>query len=146
MMKRIMIPRAIVAALAAPILFAAPAFAGSRADLNSDLRIVVDYRDGHGRHGRSDERAARDAAKACRRTVSDIAYERGFRDVDFHDREVRQFGRSGFLVQFDAAFETKRSERFSTVSCEVRRGEVRAVEGIPARKRKKDHYDRYRGW
>jgi hypothetical protein len=150
MMKRIMISRVIVAALAAPVLFAAPALAGSRADRNADLVVVVDRHHDHGHRDHYDERAANDAVRACRSTVADIAYDKGFRDVDFHGREVRQFGRSGFLVSFDAAFETKRSERISTVTCEVRRGEVRAVEGVPDRKRSRgyehDHHHDHRGW
>ena len=75
------------------------------------------------------------AAQQCRRAIKGEAYNIGFRDVDFDDgRRVRQIGPRGFRVTFnEVEFETRRRDIDRTVTCTVRRGQVRRVEGIPQR-------------
>ena len=77
----------------------------------------------------------RQAAQQCRRAIKGEAYNVGFRDVDFDDgRRVRQFGPGGFRVTFnEVEFETRRRDIERVVTCTVRRGQVRRIEGIPQR-------------
>ena len=113
MMKRIIKPRAAALALAAPLLFAAPALAHhGKADTkvtggitfhtgNGSVHLGVGHNGyssigystgrhyGHKDYGyRGDYRynnrqAKRQAIRACRRAIRDEAHYRGFRDVDF---------------------------------------------------------------
>lgn len=75
------------------------------------------------------------AAQQCRRAIKGEAYNIGFRDVDFDDgRRVSQIGPRGFRVTFnEVEFETRRRDIERVVTCTVRRGQVRRVEGIPQR-------------
>ena len=163
MMKRIMTPRAAALALAAPLLFAAPALAdqgwsGKRVTGgvtvttgNGALTLNIGnhgYRGigyqtnqryyGQNNYHRADRQARRTAIRACRRAIRDEAHYRGFRDVDFDNgRYVDQIGPRGFRVTFnEVEFETRRREIERPVTCIVRRGDVvRHLEGVPTPRR-----------
>jgi hypothetical protein len=113
MMKRIITPRAAALALAAPLLFAAPALAHhGKADKTVTGGITFHSGNGsvhlgvgqngyssisystRGHHGYGDyhydrdyrynnRKAKRRAIRACRRAIRDEAHYRGFHDVDF---------------------------------------------------------------
>ncbi|MEO0606887.1 MAG: hypothetical protein AAFY82_01550 [Pseudomonadota bacterium] len=159
-----MIPRAAALALAAPLLFAAPALADSGKSSkrvsggitvstgNGALQLSVSNR-GYGsvgystnqryyghtdRYHRADRGARRTAVQACRRAIRHEADYLGFRDVDFDDgRHVEQIGPRGFRVTFnEVEFETRRREYERPVTCIVRQGDVvKRVDGIPAPRR-----------
>jgi len=163
MMKRIMKPRAAALALAAPLLFAAPALAdhgkpGKRVTGsisvqtgNGALHFGYDNR-GHRSIGYNTHRhyshngyygdrqnyrqMKRRAIRACRRAIRNEAHYLGFRDVDFDDgRYAEQIGPRGFRVTFnEVEFETRRRDIERPVTCIVRRGDqVRQIYGIPQR-------------
>ena len=170
------------AALAVSALFAAPAVAGPsktdrRADavvtfdLGSDAAVRLAWRDGRGWHddayyrGRNDRRsdaayyderrereARRQALQQCRAAVNREAYYVGFRDVDFDGREIWRVGHDGYRVVLDAEFEGRKREFDSHVVCEVRRGRIVNLSGIPQPGRRgkgwqtHDRHDRYDPW
>jgi len=169
MMKPIRTLGAAVVALAAPVLLAAPAAADTRSVARIETRISdtttltlalgssgydsyrysgPDYRRGYNHWGQSEREVrelTRDAVQACRQAVRYEARQLGFRDVEFDDdRHVRQVGPFGFQVTFEEVeFEDRKRDRETSVFCEVRRGEVIALEGIP-RPHKGKGYSR--GW
>ena len=174
MINRIMKPRAAALALAAPLLFAAPALAdhgktGKRVtgsisvqtgngalQLNlgdrgySSIGYSTNRRYGYNdRYGdRSQYRQMkRRAIQACRRAIRSEARYLGFRDVDFDDgRYAEQIGPRGFRVTFnEVEFETRRRDIERPVTCIVRRGDqVRDIRGIPARGNRGQRSDRDR--
>jgi hypothetical protein len=159
MINRIMNLRVAAVALAASALIAAPAVAdpvrgtvlelNKRVSSNTGLTIQVAHNSGHshrntrranhyrvnewGQSQREVRQLKRDATQACRRAISRQAYNIGFRDVDFDDdRRVNQIGPNGFRVSFDEVeFEGRRREFERRVTCTVRRGQVRHLDGIP---------------
>lgn len=171
MMNRIKSLGAAVAAFAAPVLLAAPAAADTRSvakietRLGNDTTLTLalgaggyddhrrgdygyDYRRGLNQFGQTEREVrelSRDAKQACREAVRYEAHNLGYYDVDFDDDEyVRQISRRGFLVNFDdVEFEGYRYDRETRITCEVRRGDVIAVEGIPRPHRGKSYR---RGW
>ena len=169
MMKPIRTLGAAVVALAAPVLLAAPAAADTRSVARIETRISdtttltlalgssgydsyryrgPDYRRGYNHWGQSEREVrelTRDAVQACRQAVRYEARQLGFRDVEIDDdRHVRQVGPFGFQVTFEEVeFEDRKRDRETSVFCEVRRGEVIALEGIP-RPHKGKGYSR--GW
>lgn len=78
-------------------------------------------------------RLKRDATRECRRAIRYEARNIGFRDIDFDDgRRVRQIGPYGFRVSFhEVEFEGRRRDFERRVTCTVRRGQVRHLDGIP---------------
>jgi len=173
MMKPIRSLGAAVVALAAPALFTLPAAADTRGAVarvetrisdNTTLTLAVgssgydshrrdDYRGGDyrrglnqwGQTGREVRALTRDAADACRQAVRHEARHLGYRDIDFDDgQRIRQIGRYGFFVNLDEVeFEGRRRDIETRVTCEVRRGEVVSVEGIPRPHKGKAYR---RGW
>ncbi|WP_146617175.1 hypothetical protein [Hyphomonas pacifica] len=161
MMKRIIKVRVAAVAVAASALTVAPAVADPvrdslaqiEAHLGADTGLVVqiDHKDrGHrGRHRGSyrlnewgqtrhqERQLRRDAIQTCRAEINRAAWRIGYRDVDFDDdRRVRQIGPYGFRIRFDdVEFEDRRRDREKDVTCEVRRGHVTQLEGIPERAR-----------
>ena len=122
--------------------------------------IVAGHNDRYGRYNRRDygfneygqteresRRLRRDAARACRRAIVNEASYIGFRDVDFDDgRHVRQIGPYGFQVTFhEVEFEGRRRDFERPVTCIVRGGQVRRIEGIPQPGHRGRGYDRHRG-
>ena len=152
-------PRAAALALAAPLLFAAPALAdhgksgkrvtGSISVQTGNGALHFGYTNrGHGTIGysghrhhsynryQSNRQANRQAIRACRRAIRAEADYLGFRDVDFDDgRYAEQIGPRGFRVTFnEVEFETRRRDIERPVTCIVRRGDqVREIYGIPQR-------------
>lgn len=153
-------PRVAAVALAASALIAAPAAAdpvrGAVLELNkrlsndASLTIQVGHNSGYsnrrnvrranhyrvnewGQSQREVRQLKRNATQACRRAITRQAYNIGFRDVDFDDgRGVRQIGPNGFRVNFgDVEFEGRRRDFERSVTCTVRRGQVKNVDGIP---------------
>jgi hypothetical protein len=163
MMNRIKSLGAAVVALAAPVLLAAPAAADTRIEtrLGNETTLTLalgssdyddyhrrDYRRGLNAFGQTDREVRaliRDASQACRQAVRYEAGNLGYHDVDFDDAPyVQQISRRGFLVDFDdVEFEGRRYDRETRVTCEVRRGEVISVEGIPRPHRGRPYP---RGW
>lgn len=173
MMKPIRTLGAAVVALAAPALITLPAAAdtGALAKVetrlagNTTLTLAIgsggydshrpndyrggsDYRRGLNPYGQTDREVrelARDAKQACRQAVRTEARYLGYRDVDFDDdQRVRQIGPRGFIVSFDdVEFEGRRADRETRVTCEIRRGDVVSVAGIPRPYKGKPHR---RGW
>jgi hypothetical protein len=167
MMKPIKSLGAAVVALAAPALFTLPAAADARSVakietlLGSDTRLTPSigsgyddyhrgggYRRGLNLYGQTDwevRELSRDAVKACRQAVRYEARQLGYRDVDIDDdQRVRQIGPRGFFVTFgEVEFEGRRRGVETRVSCEIRRGSVISVEGIPYPYKGKDYG---RGW
>lgn len=171
MMKRIMKPRAAALALAAPLLFTAPALADSGKS-SKNVRGTVSIQTGNGGlylnigdrgyrsygyethryHGYNDRRdlrrLKRTAIRACRRAIRAEANYLGFHDVDFDDgRYAERIGPRGFRVTFnEVEFETRRREIERPVTCIVRRGDqVREIYGIPER-RHRGHKRGHRGY
>ena len=160
---------AAVVALAAPALLAPPAAADTRGAVaqiqtrlgdNTVLTFAVgstgydSYRRGDRYHrnlnpwGQTEwevREMASDAVQACRQAVRQEARYLGYREVDFdRDKRVRQTGPRGFYVTFDEVeFEGRHRDRDARVSCEVRRGEVVSVEGLPRPDKGKSYR---RGW
>ncbi|MBY9068272.1 hypothetical protein K1X12_15320 [Hyphomonas sp. WL0036] len=157
MMKPIRTLGAAVVALAAPSLFALPAAAdaprgtvakvevpllGGQVTLTSGSRYDHDdFRgpryNGRNEWGQTDRQVRelrRDATQACRAAVRQEGRRAGFYDVDFDDDiRIRQLGPYGFAVTFDEVeFETRRRDIETRVSCEVRRGRVVSVDGVPS--------------
>ena len=158
MINRIMQPRAAALALAAPLLFTAPALAdhgksskrvtGSISVQTGNGAFHIGYNDrgyrsnrhyGHNSYygdRQSYRQMKRRAIRACRRAIRDEAHYLGFRDVDFDDgRYAEQIGPRGFRVTFnEVEFETRRRDIERPVTCIVRRGDqVRQLYGIPQR-------------
>lgn len=151
MRNRIKSLGAAVVALAAPVLLAAPAAADTRIETrpgNETTLILAlgsgdyndyhrrDYRRGLNAFGQTDRELRaliRGASQACRQAVRYEARNLGYHDVDFDDEPyVEQISRRGFLVDFDdVEFEGRRYAPETRITCEVRRGEVISVEGIP---------------
>ena len=155
MMKPIKSLGAAVVALAAPALFTLPAAADTRSVakietlLGSDTTLTLaigsgyddyhrgsGYRRGLNQYGQTDwevRELSRDAVQACRQAVRYEARQLGYREVDIDDDErVRQIGPRGFFVTLDEVeFEGRRRDVETRVSCEIRRGNVVSVEGIP---------------
>nr|WP_156780771.1 hypothetical protein [Hyphomonas sp. Mor2] len=157
-------PRAAALALAAPLLFTAPALAdpGSTSkSVHGSLSIQTenggltlslgDRRYGsysyssdryYGHRGYQSDRQYRRAEKrqairACRRAIRAEAGHRGFHDVDFDDgRYAERIGPRGFRVTFnEVEFEGRRRDIERPVTCIVRRGDqVREIYGIPERR------------
>jgi hypothetical protein len=175
MMNPIQTLGAAVVALAAPALITLPAAADTRGSLarvetqlgsGTTLTLAIgssgydsyrprgsDYRRGFNFYGQTDREVrdlTRDAIRACRQAIRQEARYLGYRDVDFDDdrddRYVRQVARYGFIVDFDEVeFEGRKRDRESRVSCEVRRGDVVSLAGIPRFHKGKGHgYGR--GW
>lgn len=95
-----------------------------------------DYRRGLNQWGQSDRDVrdlTRDAVQSCRQAVRQEARYLGYREVDIDDdRRVRQVGPRGFFVTFDEVeFEGRHREIETRVTCEIRRGDVVSVEGLP---------------
>lgn len=95
-----------------------------------------DYRRDLNQWGQSDwevRELTRDAVQSCRQAVRQEARYLGYREIDFDDdRRVRQVGPRGFVVTFDEVeFEGRHREREARVTCEIRRGGVVSVEGLP---------------
>ena len=164
MMKRIMKPRAAALALAAPLLFAAPALADHGPSSNrvtggvtvqtgnGSLYLGIGdngYRsygyntgrqygyDGYRGHRGEYRQNKRRAIRACRQAIRSEAHHLGFRDVDFDDgRYAEQIGPRGFRVTFnEVEFEGRRRDVERPVTCIVRRGDqVREIYGIPERR------------
>ena len=157
---------AAVVALAAPALFTLPAAADTRSVarvetlLGSDTKLTLsigsgyddhrrgDYRRGLNAYGQTDwevRELTRDAVQACRQAVRYEARQLGYRDVDIEDDlYVRQIGARGFYVTFEEVeFQDRRRDTETRVSCEIRRGNVVSIEGIP-RPHKGKGYGR--GW
>lgn len=154
-MNRIMIPGVAAVALAASALLTPTAEAqrgergdrtaetvvdnflkGGREDRRIDRRrtIVepVHHRWDKRQYNRVDQRQLRrQAARMCRRAIAQKGYNLGFRDVDFDGRRIQQIGPRGFAVQFNTEFEGRRREFQRNVYCEVRRGRIVALEGVP---------------
>ncbi|MCR9080701.1 MAG: hypothetical protein NXH78_16555 [Hyphomonadaceae bacterium] len=152
-------PRAAALALAAPLLFTAPALADqgkSSTRVNGTISIQTEngglhlnlgdrgyrsygYNTGrhYGHNNRRDvRRMKRRAIRACRRAIRAEADYLGFRDVDFDDgRYAERIGPRGFRVTFnEVEFEGRRRDFERPVTCIVRRGdEVRQIHGIPRR-------------
>ena len=175
MMKSFMKSRAAALALAAPLLFAAPALADhgpsgkhiaggvSVQTGNGTLQFGIgpqgyasigySTRDRYGHYGhrdyyRGDRQAKRQAIRACRRAIRDEAHYLGFRDVDFeHGRYAEQIGPRGYRVTFnEVEFEGYRRDFERPVTCIVRRGDqVRDIWGIPQRG-KRGHNRRHNGY
>lgn len=169
MMKPIRTLGAAVVALAAPVLLAAPAAADTRSVARIETRISdsttltlalgstsydsyghrsTDYRRGYNHWSQSEREVrelTRDAVQACRQAVRYEARQLGFHDVEFDDdRHVRQVGPFGFQVTFEEVeFEDRKRDRETSVFCEVRRGDVIALDGLP-RPHKGKGYGR--GW
>ena len=131
MMTRIMKPRAAALALAAPLLFTAPALADPSTSSKSvrgslsiqtetgglhltlgdrgyrsygyDTRRYHRYGDRYGYDDRRDvRRMKRRAIRACRRAIRAEADYLGFHDVDFDDgRYAERIGPRGFRVTFN---------------------------------------------
>lgn len=156
MMKPIRTLGAAVVALAAPALFALPASAQASvasietrlgdsttltlaigsAGYDSYRRDAYDWRRGLNYWGQTEREARalhREAVRACADAVREEAYYLGFRDVDIDDdRRTRQVSRQGFLVHFDdVEFEDRRHDVRTRVSCDVHRGRVTSIEGLP---------------
>lgn len=147
---------AAVVALAAPALVTLPASAAplrsvaqveTRISDNATLTLSIgasgydtyrggDYRRGfnqYGQTGREVRELTRDALQACRQAIRQEAHYMGYRDIDFDDdQRVRQIGPYGFFVNFDEVeFEGRGWDHETRVTCEVRRGDVVSVSGIP---------------
>lgn len=155
MMQPIKSIGAAVVALAAPALFTLPAAADTRSAarletlLGSDTKLTLSigsgygdyhrgggYRRGLNQYGQTDwevRELSRDAAKACRQAVRYEARQLGYRNVEIDDDlYVRQIGPRGFFVTLgEVEFEGRRRGVETRVSCEIRRGSVISVEGIP---------------
>ncbi|MEM7766200.1 MAG: hypothetical protein AAF253_01785 [Pseudomonadota bacterium] len=105
-------------------------------DLGHGYRVQVDHRYRNRGHDPYyyDHRAQRRALKrACRSAIRSEADYIGFRDVDFDSRgRVHQTGARRFQVYFgEVEFEGRRREFERSVSCEIVRGQVRFVDGVP---------------
>ncbi|GAB5457294.1 MAG: hypothetical protein Hens3KO_03240 [Henriciella sp.] len=126
-----MTARVAALAVAAPLLFIAPALADSDKSRRGGATLSINtsngslsYSTGHNhysydrhdyyRHDRGHQqnrwgqrkketkRLKRNAARACSRAIRDEAYHRGFRDVDFDDgKRVSQLGPRSFRVRFN---------------------------------------------
>ena len=149
MMTRIITPRVTAVALAASALFAAPAAADRvkprasasvTVDLGESAQLTLSSARGHVHHAHhrrgdryyyDDRDLRRDAVRQCRQAIRSEGYSRGFRDVDFEGRRVRQVGPRGFVVRFNTEFEGRRREFERNVRCEVRRGRIVALDGVP---------------
>lgn len=163
-MNRIMKAGGVSAALAAAALFIAPSAAADHKD--NRTRVSASISIGHGTHVSIGQRGAafykaqhrgrnygyydnrnlqRDAVRQCRRAIRDEGYSLGFRTVDFEGRRVRQVGPRGFVVRLNTEFEGRRREFERNVRCEVRRGRIVSLEGVPNPGRGHDRRRRYYG-
>ena len=151
MMNRIMTTGVAVVALAASALLASPVEAQRQANICPITGQVLDggprsYNKGYGYSAgkaygygydtdygfRQGQRVLRrDAARKCRRAISNAVYSRGFLDLEFDDRRIRQIGPKGFLVRFETEVEGYRREFENDVYCTVRHGRVVNIEGVP---------------
>ena len=88
-----------------------------------------------GQTPREVQQLKRNVAQQCRRAINSEARQIGLRDVDYDDgRRVQQIGPNGFRVTFnEVEFETRRRDIERVVTCTVRRGQVRNLEGVPHR-------------
>jgi len=145
MMNRIMTTGVAAVALAASALLASPAEAQRQANIcpvtgeildgaprsyNSGKAYGYGYNTGHG--FKQNQRALRrDAARKCGRAIANAVFSRGFLDLEFDDRRVRQIGPKGFLVRFETEVEGYRREFENDVYCTVRHGRVDNIEGVP---------------
>lgn len=166
MINRIMTPRAAALAIAAPLLFSAPALADHGKSTRSSATVSIqngqagltlhvgdrgrygyttnydrNYRGYHHDNSYRLKEAKRRAIRSCRRAVRDQAHYAGFREVDFDSRgRAYQIGPRGFEVTFrEVEFEGRRRDFERRVSCIVRRGEVRQIDGIPQPRRRGHH-------
>ena len=156
-------PRAAALALAAPLLFTAPALADQGSSNKSVSGVISVQTDngglylnigdrGYRSHGYNTNRRygndgqygnrrelrqmKRRAIRACRQAIRSEAHHLGFRDVDFDDgRYAERIGPQGFRVTFnEVEFEGRRRDIERQVTCVVRRGDhVKRIEGIPRR-------------
>lgn len=156
MMNRIMIPGVAAVALAASALLAPTAEAQRQPNICPNTGQVLDggptyrsYNRGYG-YGYNDKKRVKadrqQAARLCRAAIQQEAYSLGFREVEFDDRNIRQIGPRGFLVTFETEFEGRRREFERDVRCEVRRGRIVALEGIPQPRHPRKSAYGYRGW
>ncbi|WP_291203400.1 hypothetical protein [Hyphomonas sp.] len=156
MMKPIRILGAAVAALAAPALLTLPAVADTRSLATIETRLGDsttltlalgsggydpyrsrgwDYR--HLNYWGQTEREAnalrREAVQACAQAVRYESRLLGYYDVDIDDdRRTEQVSRQGFVVHFDdVEFEGRRHNVETWVTCEVRKGRVTEIDGLP---------------
>jgi len=170
MMNRIMKPRAAALALAAPLLLAGPALADTGKSKRSSVSVSVETGSGslsfstrgpngyHLAHHRSDrsygydryelKEMKRRAKRQCRRAIRQEAHYIGFRDIDFDSRgRAYQIGPRGFEVTFrEVEFEGRKREFERRVTCVVRRGEVRRIDGIPQRGKRHHRRNSYYGY
>lgn len=149
--------RAAALALAAPLLFAAPALADNgKANKRVTGGITVQTGNGalhfgvgqngyssvgyttkryNGYNSRySNRQAKRQAIQACRQAIRQEARHRGFRDIDFDDgRYAERIGPRGYRVTFnEVEFENRRRDIERPVTCIVRGGDrVSDIRGIP---------------
>lgn len=153
--------RAAALALAAPLLFAAPALADNgKANKRVTGGITVQTGNGAlhfgvGHNGYSsvgyttkryngyntrynsrhtNRQAKRQAIQACRQAIRQEAHHRGFRDIDFDDgRYAERIGPRGYRVTFnEVEFENRRRDIERPVTCIVRGGDrVSDIRGIP---------------
>ncbi|MEO1405034.1 MAG: hypothetical protein AAFV54_00905 [Pseudomonadota bacterium] len=164
--------RAAALALAAPLLFAAPALAdhgksGKRVTGGvtiqtgngalqiglsnqgySSIGYTSNYRYGHSGYRLNNREAKRVAVRACRRAIRREASYLGFRDVDFDDgRYAERIGPRGYRVTFnEVEFEGFRRDFERPVTCIVRGGDqVRDLRGIPI-PGKRGHNRRHGGY
>lgn len=169
MMKPVMKPRAAALALAAPLLFTAPALAdhgNTSKSVSGAISIQTDngglylnigdrgyrsygyetkrhygHRDQY--YGRRELRQMkRRAIRACRQAIRSEANYLGFHDVDFDDgRYAERIGPRGFRVTFnEVEFEGRRRDIERPITCIVRRGDqVREIYGIPKRGHRHGH-------
>lgn len=166
-MNRIMTTRVAALALAAPLLFTAPALADKAHGKRSGATISVQTGNGaitystrsnrisYAGYGYRDRAYARDrygrpelerqAKRACRRAIAQKASYIGFRDIDFDSRgRAYQIGPRGFEVTFnEVEFEGRRRDFERPVTCIVRQGQVHRVDGIPQPGR---HHRRHNGY
>lgn len=169
MINRIMTARVAALAVAAPLLFIAPALADSEKSRRGGATISINtgsgslsYSTGHNRNqyghnrgyrlnrwGQSQKEIKRlkgNAAQVCSRAIRNKAHRIGFRDVDFDDgKRVSQLGPRSFRVRFnEVEFENRRREIESRVTCVVRRGHVAEIQGIPKRGKRGNSNRQYR--
>ena len=118
-------------------------------------------RTGHGdRYGRNDRydvnewgqtrweirELKREAIRTCRRAVNNQAYNIGYDDVEFNQRgRARQTGPYRFKVYIEhVQFEQRRRHGHidRNINCDVKRGNVRRVRGMP----RQGYGDRHNGY
>jgi len=141
MMNPIIIPGVAAVALAASALLAPAADAQRQPNICPITGQVLHGgpdSSGYGYSGSSygyrkqgDRWERRRAVRQCAVAIQRKGYRLGFRDVDFDDRYVKQVGPNGYVVFFETEFEGRRREFERRVRCEVRQGNIVAIDAIP---------------